>query len=138
VDCGRGAGHISPPRCYPPRRHTGKDVTGNAHLRALSQDLGRPAQPVPRARYAQRLLADQPAGLGYLLKERVSDIAVLVDAMRQVTEGECVIDEELRGIPPTREGLKRKYTLLGAGFPDFGFTIEVTMYPVSTPGATEA
>jgi len=43
-------------------------------------------------RYARRLLADQPGGLGYLLKERVSDIAVLVDALRRVTEGECVID----------------------------------------------
>jgi len=43
-------------------------------------------------RYAQRLLADQPGGLGYLLKERVSDIAVLIDALRRVTEGECVID----------------------------------------------
>ena len=43
-------------------------------------------------RYAHRLLADQPGGLGYLLKERVSDIAVLVDALRRVTEGECVID----------------------------------------------
>ncbi len=43
-------------------------------------------------RYAQRLLADQPGGLGYLLKERVANIAVLVDALRRVTEGECVID----------------------------------------------
>ena len=43
-------------------------------------------------RYAERLLADQPGGLGYLLKERVSDIAVLIDALRRVTEGECVID----------------------------------------------
>lgn len=43
-------------------------------------------------RYAQLLFADQPGGLGYLLKERVSDIAVLVDALRRVTEGECVID----------------------------------------------
>jgi len=43
-------------------------------------------------RYAQRLLADQPGGLGYLLKERVSDIAVLIDALHRVTEGECVID----------------------------------------------
>ena len=41
-------------------------------------------------RYAQRLLADQPGGLGYLLKERVSDIAVLIDALHRVTEGECV------------------------------------------------
>jgi DNA-binding NarL/FixJ family response regulator len=43
-------------------------------------------------RYAQRLLADQPAGLGYLLKERVSDVAVLVDALGRLAEGECVID----------------------------------------------
>jgi DNA-binding NarL/FixJ family response regulator len=43
-------------------------------------------------RYAQRLLADQPGGVGYLLKERVADIAVLVDALRRVSEGECVID----------------------------------------------
>jgi DNA-binding NarL/FixJ family response regulator len=43
-------------------------------------------------RYAERLLADQPGGLGYLLKERVSDIAVLVDALRRVSEGECVLD----------------------------------------------
>jgi DNA-binding NarL/FixJ family response regulator len=43
-------------------------------------------------RYAERLLADQPGRLGYLLKERVSDIAVLVDALRRVTEDECVID----------------------------------------------
>jgi DNA-binding NarL/FixJ family response regulator len=43
-------------------------------------------------RYAGRLLADQPGGLGYLLKERVSDIAVLVDALARVTAGECVID----------------------------------------------
>jgi DNA-binding NarL/FixJ family response regulator len=44
------------------------------------------------ARYAQRLLEDQPGGLGYLLKERVSDIAVLVDALGRVRDGECVID----------------------------------------------
>jgi DNA-binding NarL/FixJ family response regulator len=43
-------------------------------------------------RYAERLLADQPGGLGYLLKERVSNIAVLVDALQRVAEGECVID----------------------------------------------
>jgi DNA-binding NarL/FixJ family response regulator len=42
--------------------------------------------------YAQRLLAGQPAGLGYLLKERVSDMAVLVDALCRVHDGECVLD----------------------------------------------
>lgn len=43
-------------------------------------------------RYAQRLMADQPAGLGYLLKERVSDLAVLVDALHRVSIGHCVVD----------------------------------------------
>jgi DNA-binding NarL/FixJ family response regulator len=43
-------------------------------------------------RYAARLLADQPERLGYLLKERVGDIAVLLDALRRLTAGECVID----------------------------------------------
>lgn len=43
-------------------------------------------------RYAERLLADQPESVGYLLKQRVSDIAVLVDALARVCEGECVVD----------------------------------------------
>lgn len=44
------------------------------------------------ATYARRLMADQSEGCGYLLKERVSDIAVLVDVIRRVRDGECVID----------------------------------------------
>ena len=43
-------------------------------------------------RYAQRLLADQPAGLGYLLKERVTEGDILLDALRRVTRGETVVD----------------------------------------------
>jgi DNA-binding NarL/FixJ family response regulator len=44
------------------------------------------------ARYAMRLLDDVPERAGYLLKERVSDIAVLADALRRIDEGECVVD----------------------------------------------
>jgi DNA-binding NarL/FixJ family response regulator len=43
-------------------------------------------------RYAERLLADQPAGLGYLLKERVCDNEVLTDAIRRIAAGGCVVD----------------------------------------------
>jgi DNA-binding NarL/FixJ family response regulator len=43
-------------------------------------------------RYARRLLDEQPSGLGYLLKERVSDPASLVDALTRVHEGGCVVD----------------------------------------------
>jgi DNA-binding NarL/FixJ family response regulator len=43
-------------------------------------------------RYAMRLLEQHPARVGYLLKERVSDVAVLADALRRIAEGECVVD----------------------------------------------
>jgi len=42
--------------------------------------------------YAFELLAGGVAGMGYLLKERVSDVAVLADALRRIGEGECVVD----------------------------------------------
>ena len=44
------------------------------------------------ARYATRLLEQHPEALGYLLKERVSDIGALKDAIRRIAEGECVLD----------------------------------------------
>jgi DNA-binding NarL/FixJ family response regulator len=44
------------------------------------------------SRYAMRLLQEAPDSAGYLLKERVSDIAVLADALKRIGEGECVID----------------------------------------------
>ena len=42
--------------------------------------------------YAMRLLEHHPEALGYLLKDRVSDIAVLADALQRISEGECVLD----------------------------------------------
>ena len=69
-----------------PPTHTDEGLTAARRIRAeypstsvvlLSQYL--------EPRYAQRLLTDQPGGLGYLLKERVSNI-------QRVSEGECVID----------------------------------------------
>ena len=42
--------------------------------------------------YAMRLLEEHPEKAGYLLKERVFDGAVLVDALRRIDEGETVID----------------------------------------------
>jgi DNA-binding NarL/FixJ family response regulator len=44
------------------------------------------------SRYAIRLLEEAPEKAGYLLKERVSDVAVLTDALNRVHEGECVVD----------------------------------------------
>jgi DNA-binding NarL/FixJ family response regulator len=44
------------------------------------------------AEYALRLIEDSPGGVGYLLKERVGRVEQLVDAMRRVEAGECVVD----------------------------------------------
>lgn len=43
-------------------------------------------------RFAMRLLEEHPSRIGYLLKERVSDIAVLRDAVQRIVDGECVVD----------------------------------------------
>jgi DNA-binding NarL/FixJ family response regulator len=42
--------------------------------------------------YALRLLEEHPERVGYLLKERVFDGAVLIDALRRITENETVVD----------------------------------------------
>jgi DNA-binding NarL/FixJ family response regulator len=44
------------------------------------------------AGYGLRLLEQHPERVGYLLKERVSDIAVLAESIRRLAEGECVLD----------------------------------------------
>jgi DNA-binding NarL/FixJ family response regulator len=48
-------------------------------------------------RYALELLRDDPAGIGYLLKERVTRIADLTDAVRRVAAGGSVVDPEVVG-----------------------------------------
>jgi DNA-binding NarL/FixJ family response regulator len=42
--------------------------------------------------YAVRLLDESPERAGYLLKDRVSEIALLLDALRRIVDGECVVD----------------------------------------------
>ena len=42
--------------------------------------------------YAMRLVEEHPERVGYLLKERVFDIATVVDALRRIVDGETVID----------------------------------------------
>jgi len=42
--------------------------------------------------YAMRLLEQHPEKVGYLLKERVFDVANLIDALRRLGDGETVVD----------------------------------------------
>lgn len=43
-------------------------------------------------RYATQLLANQPAGVGYLLKDRVAEVRQFVDALERIAAGETVLD----------------------------------------------
>jgi DNA-binding NarL/FixJ family response regulator len=45
--------------------------------------------------YARELLSDRRGAVGYLLKDRVSDVAQFVDAVRQVAGGGTVMDPEV-------------------------------------------
>ena len=79
-----------------PPTHTDEGLRAAAQIRAehpgtavlvLSQHL--------EPRYALRLIEENPAKVGYLLKERVGRVEQLLDAIRRVSSGECVIDRTI-------------------------------------------
>jgi DNA-binding NarL/FixJ family response regulator len=45
--------------------------------------------------YALDLLADNAAGVGYLLKDRVGDVDAFIDAVRRVSDGGSALDPEV-------------------------------------------
>ena len=45
--------------------------------------------------YAWHLIDDNPARIGYLLKDRVADISVVLDALRRIVAGDTVVDPEI-------------------------------------------
>jgi DNA-binding NarL/FixJ family response regulator len=72
-------------------------------------------------RYAVDLLRDDPSGIGYLLKERVTRLADLAEAVRRVAAGGSVIDPEVvarllgrrRRHSPLDELTRREREILG-------------------------
>jgi serine/threonine-protein kinase len=76
-----------------PPTHTDEGIVAADRIRDANPSVGvLVLSQYLESRYAMRLLAQHPERVGYLLKERVSDVAVLTDAIRRVAEGECVID----------------------------------------------
>jgi DNA-binding NarL/FixJ family response regulator len=76
-----------------PPTHTDEGLLAAKEIRARHPDvavliLSNYIEP----RYAMQLLEDHPERVGYLLKDRIFDVAVLVDALRRLAEGESVID----------------------------------------------
>jgi class 3 adenylate cyclase/CheY-like chemotaxis protein len=54
-----------------------------------------------KARYAERLIAARPTGIGYLGKDRVSNLQEFVDAVRTVAGGGVVFDPTLGMVSPS-------------------------------------
>jgi serine/threonine-protein kinase len=76
-----------------PPTHTDEGLVAAEQIRSSHPDVGvLVLSQYLESRYATRLLEDHPEGRGYLLKERVSDIGVLKDAIQRIAEGECVLD----------------------------------------------
>jgi DNA-binding NarL/FixJ family response regulator/class 3 adenylate cyclase len=79
-----------------PPTFSDEGLTAARHIKARSPEVGvlllsQHLQPV----FAQELLDDDRVGVGYLLKDRVSDIDVLLEAVRRVARGGVVVDPEL-------------------------------------------
>jgi serine/threonine-protein kinase len=76
-----------------PPTHTDEGLVAAEQIRSSHPDVGvLILSQYLESRYATRLLEDHPEGRGYLLKERVSDIGVLKDAIQRIAERECVLD----------------------------------------------
>jgi DNA-binding NarL/FixJ family response regulator len=76
-----------------PPTHTDEGLVAAGEIRERQPETGvLVLSHFVESRYAMRLLEGHPGGTGYLLKDRVSDVAVLVDALQRVDAGECVLD----------------------------------------------
>ena len=76
-----------------PPTHTDEGLVAAEQIRSRHPGVGvLVLSQYLESRYATRLLEQHPQGRGYLLKERVSDIGAIKDAIARIAEGECVLD----------------------------------------------
>lgn len=76
-----------------PPTHTDEGIVAARRIRAAYPEIGllllsQYVEPT----IALELIERVPGGMGYLLKERVADVALIVDALRRVSDGETVVD----------------------------------------------
>jgi DNA-binding NarL/FixJ family response regulator len=76
-----------------PPTHTDEGLVAAQQIRAEHPDVGvLVLSQYVEPSYAMRLLEEHPERVGYLLKERVFDVAILIDALRRIADSETVID----------------------------------------------
>jgi len=105
-----------------PPTHTDEGLVAAGAIRAEHPEIGvLILSQYVEPSYAMRLLEDHPERVGYLLKERVFDVAVLVDALRRIGDGETVVDPTIvsrlfarrRRQDPLEELTSREHEVLG-------------------------
>ena len=76
-----------------PPTHTDEGLVAAQAIRSEHPNVGvLVLSQYVEASYAMRLLEEHPERVGYLLKDRVFDVAILVDALRRIADDETVID----------------------------------------------
>ncbi len=76
-----------------PPTHTDEGLVAAQQIRAEHPDIGvLILSQYIEPHYAMRLIEEHPERVGYLLKERVFDVANLIDALRRLADGETVVD----------------------------------------------
>ena len=79
-----------------PPTHTDEGLRAALDIRRDHPDVGVLVfSQYVETRYATRLLADRPTGVGYLLKDRVVDVDRFVDAVTRVAQGGSALDPEV-------------------------------------------
>ena len=76
-----------------PPTHTDEGIVAAQQIRQSHPEVGvLVLSQHLESRYAMRLIEEHPGGTGYLLKQRVSNLGVLTDALMRLRDDECVID----------------------------------------------
>jgi DNA-binding NarL/FixJ family response regulator len=79
-----------------PPTHTVEGLEAALHIRRTVPSIGvLLLSQYVETHHVLRLLGDARGGAGYLLKDSVSDLGTLADALRTVARGETVVDKEV-------------------------------------------
>lgn len=79
-----------------PPTHTNEGIQAALVLRRTHPDVGvLVLSQYVETRYASALFAGTPSGTGYLLKDRVADVATFIQALVRIAAGETVLDPEV-------------------------------------------
>jgi DNA-binding NarL/FixJ family response regulator/class 3 adenylate cyclase len=105
-----------------PPTHTAEGLDAAREIRAELPNVGvLVLSQYVEARHAVKLLEGAPDGVGYLLKDRVSDVSEFTDAVRRLARGGSAIDPEVvaaligraRARSPIEELTEREREILG-------------------------